>query len=75
MNFSVYFKDELGEKLQKIAESEGVSRNNLITEAVEKLIQERETSNWGEEVLNWQGCPEFELGDHDDLIPPEELII
>ncbi|GAB4547297.1 MAG: hypothetical protein Tsb0014_41930 [Pleurocapsa sp.] len=75
MNFSVYFKDELGEKLQKIAESEGISRNNLITEAVEKLIQERETSNWGEEVLNWQGCSEFELGDRNDLIPPPELII
>lgn len=75
MNFSTYLRDELGEKLQKIANEEGVSRNNLITEAVEKLIKERETSNWGEEVLNWQGCSEFELGDRQDLIPPEELIL
>lgn len=74
MNFSVYFKDELGKKLQEIADKEGISRNNLITEAVEKLLQERETSSWGEEVLNWQGCPEFELGNRHDLIPPKTVL-
>ncbi len=52
MNFSSYLRDELGAKLQKIADEEGVSRNNLITEAVEKLIKERETSSWGKEVLD-----------------------
>ena len=75
MNFSIYLKDEIARKIQEIAYEEGVSRNNLIAEAVEKLVEERETSTWGEEVLNWQGCSEFELGDSDDLISPEELII
>ena len=74
MNFSIYLKDELAQKLQRIAEREQASRNNLITEAIEHLIAEREASTWGEEVLNWQGCPEFELDNNDDLIPPKEGI-
>jgi len=75
MNFSVYIKDEVALKLQEIAEREGVSRNNLITKAVEKLIDERETNTWGDEVLNWQGCSEFEIGDRSDLTAPEEFVI
>ncbi|MDJ0633157.1 MAG: ribbon-helix-helix domain-containing protein [Xenococcaceae cyanobacterium MO_188.B29] len=74
MNFSIYLKDEIAMKLQAIAEKERVSRNNLISEAVERLIEERESSSWGEEVMNWEGCPEFELPSHDDLLPPGEDI-
>ena len=74
MNFSIYLKDELAKKLQRIVESEQTSRNNLIVEAIELLIEEREASTWGEEVLNWQGCPDFELNSNDDLIPPHESI-
>ena len=55
MNFSVYLKDELAAKLEAIAKREKVSRNNLINEAVESLIQEHEASYWGEEILSWQG--------------------
>lgn len=75
MNFSIYLKDDLAQKLQIIAEREQVSRNNLIKEAIEGLVNEREASNWGEEILNWQGCPDFEQSDNDDLIPPTESII
>jgi predicted transcriptional regulator len=75
MNFSIYLKDELVEKLQRIAEQEQVSRNNLITEAIENLVNERSASTWGEEVLNWQGYSDFELGSNDDLIPPKEFIL
>lgn len=75
MNFSIYLKDELAKKLQKIAEQEQVSRNNLITEAIENLVNERSASTWGEEVLNWQGCSDFELDSNDDLIPPKEFIL
>ncbi len=74
MNFSVYLKDELAHKLEAIAKREKVSRNNLINEAVERLIKEHEASDWGEEILNWQGCPEFELPDNEDLIAPSEEI-
>ena len=74
MNFSIYINDELGKKLQEIAEREHISRNNLINEAIARLIEEREASTWSEEVLNWLGCPEFEIGSRDDLIAPKEEI-
>ncbi|MGL5795604.1 MAG: ribbon-helix-helix protein, CopG family [Waterburya sp.] len=63
MNFSVDLKDELARKLEAIAKKEQVSRNSLIAEAVSLLIKERQSENWSEEILNWQGCPEFELPD------------
>ncbi|MGL5941567.1 MAG: ribbon-helix-helix protein, CopG family [Waterburya sp.] len=63
MNFSVYLNDELICKLEAIAKKEQVSRNSLIAEAVSLLIKERQSENWSEEILNWQGCPEFELPD------------
>lgn len=75
MNFSIYLKDETAKKIQKIADEEGVSRNNLISEAVEKLLEERSASTWDEKILNWQGCSEFELGNRNDLIPPEESVV
>ncbi|MEL6580226.1 MAG: ribbon-helix-helix protein, CopG family [Cyanobacteria bacterium J06621_12] len=75
MNFSVYIKDEMAKKLQAIADKKGVSRNNLITKAVEKLIDEQETNAWGDKILDWQGCSEFELGDRNDLTAPEEFVI
>ena len=74
MNFSIYLNDELGKKLQEIAEREHISRNNLINEAIARLIEEREASSWSEEVSNWSGCPEFEIGSRDDLIAPKEEI-
>ena len=74
INFSIYINDELGKKLQEIAEREHISRNNLINEAIARLIEEREASTWGKEVLNWSGCPEFEIGSRDDLIAPKEEI-
>lgn len=74
MNFSIYLNDDLGKKLQAIAEREQVSRNNLINEAIARLVEEREASTWGEEVLNWSGCPEFEIGSRDDLSTPKEEI-
>ena len=74
MNFSIYLNDELGKKLQEIAEREQISRNNLINEAIARLIEEREASTWSEEVLNWSGCPEFEIGSRDDLAASKEEI-
>ncbi|MDJ0743650.1 MAG: ribbon-helix-helix protein, CopG family [Xenococcaceae cyanobacterium MO_167.B27] len=74
MNFSIYLKDELVSKLEAIAKREKVSRNNLINQAVEHFIKEHEVSHWSEEILNWKGCPEFELSKNDALIPPSEEI-
>ena len=74
MNFSVYLKDELAAKLEAIAKRENVSRNNLIKEAVERLVCDHEASCWNEEILNWQGCSEFELPNKEDLIAPSEEI-
>ena len=67
INFSIYINDELGKKLQEIAEREHISRNNLINEAIARLIEQREASSWTEEILNWSGCPEFKIGSRDDL--------
>ncbi|MEN9519399.1 MAG: Ribbon-helix-helix domain [Cyanobacteriota bacterium] len=67
MNFSVYLDDELEQKLNAIAQVEKVSRNSLIKEAVELLIEKREAREWGKEVLDWQGCPEFEQSDNQIL--------
>ena len=74
MNFSIYINDELGQKLQEIAKREHISRNNLINEAIARLIEEREASTWSKEVLNWSGCPEFEIGSRYDLSTPKEEI-
>lgn len=63
MNCSVYLNDELVCQLEAIAKKEQVSRNSLIAEAVSLLIKERQSENWSEEIMNWQGCPEFELPD------------
>ena len=75
MNFSIYLNDELGKKLQEIAEREQISRNNLINEAIARLIEEREANTWSEEVLNWSGCPEFEIASRDDLAAPKKKIL
>jgi predicted transcriptional regulator len=64
MNFSVYLDDELEKKLNAIAKAEKVSLNSLIKEAVELLIEKREGRKWSKEVLDWQGCPEFEQSDN-----------
>ena len=74
MNFSIYINDALGRKLDKIAKSENVSRNKLITEAIARLVAEKETVEWSEEILNWQGCPEFELPNRGDLVEPREEV-
>jgi len=75
MNFSIYLNDELGKKLEEIAKDEKVSRNSLIVEAVDLLIEKREKETWDDEVLEWQGCPGFELANRDDLLQPEESIL
>jgi predicted transcriptional regulator len=75
MNFSVYLDNELEKKLKEIAKTEKVSRNSLIKEAVKLLIEKREAREWSKEVLDWQGCPEFEQSDNQDLILPREEII
>jgi predicted transcriptional regulator len=67
MNFSVYLDDELEKKLKALAKAEKVSCNSLIEEAVKLLVEKRETREWNKEVLDWQGCPEFEQSDNQVL--------
>ena len=69
------FTNKLVAKLQAIAKREKVSRNNSSDEAVERPIEGRESSSWGEEVLAWKGCPEFELPLREDLRQPSEEIL
>ena len=75
MNFSIYLNDELGKKLEAIAKEEKVSRNSLIVEAIDLLIEKKQQETWSDEILAWKGCPEFELADRDDLLQPEELVL
>ena len=71
MNFIICLKNKLVAKLQAIAKREKVSRNNSIGRSIEG----RESSSWGEEVLAWKGCPEFELPLREDLRQPSEEIL
>ncbi|MDJ0592787.1 MAG: ribbon-helix-helix protein, CopG family [Pleurocapsa sp. MO_226.B13] len=75
MNFSVYLNEDLGKKLDAIAQKEQVSRNSLIAEAVSLLLEKRKRQQWSQEILEWQGCPEFNLpGDEDLLLPKEDIL-
>ena len=75
MNFSVYLNQDLGRKLDEIAKKEQVSRNSLIAEAIDLLVETRQRQQWDREILEWSGCPEFELPKDKDLLPPSEEIL
>jgi len=74
MNLSIHLSDTLAERLQRIAQETGRSRNALIREAVESWLASREQRRWPQEVLDFEGVPDavpFEQS-RVDLLPPHE---
>jgi predicted transcriptional regulator len=61
MNFNVYVDDATGRKLARLARQRATTRNALIRQAVQDLVQRAEQpTGWPAEVLQWQGDPAFE---------------
>jgi hypothetical protein len=61
MNFNVYVDDITGKKLAKLAKRRATTRNALIRQAVQDLVQRAEhPAGWPAKVMGWQGLPEFE---------------
>lgn len=58
MHFNIYIDNQLGHQLTRYAEKQGVTRNSLIREALERFIK-KETQGWPKEVLAFQGIPDF----------------
>lgn len=75
MNFSIYLNQKTGKELDAIAKKERVSRNSLIAEAIELLLKSRKEQQWSQEVLEWQGCPEFELKSNTKLLLSIEEVL
>jgi hypothetical protein len=76
MNTSIHIPQELSDRLQLYLQYNKVPKNRFIVEAIEKLLDERETGlGWHPDILNWQGIPEFELEtDRDFCLPSREEI-
>jgi hypothetical protein len=61
MNFNVYVDDVTGKKLARLAKRRATTRNALIRQAVQDLVQKAECPiGWPAKVMQWQGFPEFE---------------
>jgi predicted transcriptional regulator len=60
MNFNIYLDTKIGAALKRLAKHRKVTRNALIREAVEELLEkETHSQKWSEAVLQWQGDPKF----------------
>ena len=76
MNFNIYLEDELGQKLEEIAQNTGQSRNALIREAVREILRKYNQMQWSEEILNFEGFPEDSIifeSYRDELSPPSQI--
>lgn len=61
MNFNVYVDDVTGKKLARLAKRRATTRNALIRQALQDLVQSAEQpAGWPVEVMQWQGLPGFE---------------
>lgn len=58
MNFNIYLKDELSDKLQPLFQTTGKSCNALIREAIQLLISQHQKSQWSQNFLEFQGLPD-----------------
>ena len=60
MNFNIYLDSEMGAALKRLAKRKKITRNALIRQAVEHLLEkEAHSQEWSEAVLQWQGDPKF----------------
>lgn len=59
MNISTYLPDNLIRALDQLARDQHVSRSAVIREAVENYLLRFQAGAWPDDVLSWQGDPEF----------------
>jgi predicted transcriptional regulator len=61
MNFNIYLDSAIGEALKRLAKRRKVTRNALIRQAVEDLVnKEVRSKDWSTAVMEWKGDPGFE---------------
>ena len=73
MHFNIYVNRQLGNQLTEYATNQGVTRNRLIHEVLERFIQE-ERQIWPNIILNFQGVPDFPAfeASRSELLPAKE---
>lgn len=55
MNFNIYVDDNLGRKIDCLANKTGMKRNAIVREALSSWIEQQEKSQWPASVIQWQG--------------------
>jgi predicted transcriptional regulator len=61
MNFNIYLDNAVGEALKRLAKRRKVTRNALIRQAVEDLVnKEVRSQDWSIAVMEWKGDPGIE---------------
>lgn len=55
MNFNVYIDRETVDRLERLAKARRMSRNALIREAVEQLLERAPEGGWPRAVLQFEG--------------------
>lgn len=75
MNFNVYLKKEIGQKITKKAKALHRSRNAIINEALEEWLQTHTQSSWPSNFFDFDAVkdvPDFQQLRRDLLSPPED---
>lgn len=60
MNFNVYVDKRTGEKLEHLAKRRGASRNMLVREALQHLLDREAVTGWPEAVIGFTGMEKVE---------------
>lgn len=74
MHFNIYLDDATGERLKRLAQQTGRTRNSVIREAVADLLARQGPRGWPNEVLAFRGVPDTPpLESHRrELVPPKD---
>ena len=62
MNFNIYLKKNIGEKVTKTAKSLHRSRNSIISEALEEWLERHSSTKWPSDFFDFepiQNLPNF----------------
>jgi predicted transcriptional regulator len=71
MNFNVYIDEQTGVKLEHLAKRRRSSRNMLVREALERLLDRESVAGWPEAVLEFTGVGKVEAFEkHRRLLKP-----
>jgi hypothetical protein len=64
MNFNIYVKKEMGEKVSRMAKSLHRSRNSIVTEALEEWLRNHTVTQWPRDFFEFtpiENVPDFKL--------------